>query len=64
MNNSRQRQKRKKGNKYYQKHKKDFFFTWGFQAWSYKKKKHLRLKDTRNLFRKNLELKDVFQFQT
>ena len=25
MNNSRQRQKRKKGNKYYQKHKKDFF---------------------------------------
>ena len=26
MNNSRQRQKRKKGNKYYQKFKKDFFY--------------------------------------
>ena len=46
-----------------------FFFNWDspharlnshYEAWSYKKKKvQKRLQDTENLFRKNLQLKDV-----
>ena len=45
-----------------------FFFYWDslharlnshYQAWSYKKKKHKKIKATGNLFRKNLQLKDV-----
>ena len=48
---------------------KDFFFNWDspharlnshYEAWSYKKKKaQKRLQDAENLFRKNLQLKDV-----
>ena len=30
-----------------------------YKAWSYKKKKHKKIKAHRNLFRKNLQLKDV-----
>ena len=45
-----------------------FFFNWDslharlnihYEAWSYKKKKQKRLEATENLFRKNLQLKDV-----
>ena len=45
-----------------------FFFNWDspharlnshYEAWSYKKKSTKRLQDTENLFRKNLQLKDV-----
>ena len=45
-----------------------FFFNWDspharlnshYEAWNYKKKAQKRLQDTENLFRKNLQLKDV-----
>ena len=45
-----------------------FFFNWDsvnvrlnshYEAWSYKKKKYKKIKAYRNLFRKNLQLKDV-----
>ena len=49
----------------------EFFFNWDplharlnslYEAWSYKERRTKRLKHTRNLFRKNLQLKDVYQF--
>ena len=45
-----------------------FFFNWDspharlnshYEAWSYKKRSTEKLQDTENLFRKNLQLKDV-----
>ena len=47
----------------------EFFFNWDslharlnslYEAWSYKERRTKRLKHTRNLFRKNLQLKDVY----
>ena len=35
-----------------------------YEVWHYKKKKHKKIKHIENLFRKNLQLKDVCQFQT